>query len=181
VIMPPSRAQGYSQHAGGLRYGEILIEDQVENLSLSSGQSIQGLTKKRGFLFSLSSTRWFFWDLWKPFPPQSLKAPVAQSTSPAKICGGQTDDGEEPGLQTGATLECRAPLQDLEIDPLQDLFGFVPTTRATGQGPPEAILVQAGQLVPYRHTNTFQPSNRGLFCDSLPLMPLLRRKAKDPV
>jgi hypothetical protein len=60
--------------------------------------------------------------------------------------GGLANHRKQPGLQAGLAAKTRFAFKDLQIDRLQNFFGFGPVTAATIQGPAETSAVERFQF-----------------------------------
>lgn len=121
-----------------------MIEDQLQNLLLSPGQSRERLSKER--LNFRPVNRIIEADTFGEVIFSTDESDPAQHLTTAMIAGRPFDDGKEPGFERSSSIEPGLSLKDFEVDGLERVLSLYRIARAAHQRPAVRLTVVIFQL-----------------------------------
>ena len=125
-VVLPRAADRNAHHVRGFAQAEVFIKDQVQSFSLASRQMLQREPKSHLLFRAIKSRVNFaaggfaFADLLGAY----RRSQLAQQVPAILGGGGLANHRKQPRLQAGLAAESRFAFKDLQIDRLQNFFGF---------------------------------------------------------
>ena len=139
LVVHTSGAYGDAKHLRGLLDGHVLVENEVEQLSLPRRQSCEHPAKAPlSFLVSGILKSGGTWIRGRFAAPHLLEREGSDQTPTLLLQSHRPHDTEDPRARNLTAVESGPALEDPEVGRLKDILGFVAVPPAAGKGPGEA-------------------------------------------